>query len=125
MLRPRTLLIAVLIAPLVPITTSAANRVQVLIGSTPDTRIMPSNLFTVADTRQITGIRVNLPVPACGVANSSVCADLNLLNLQDGVDIRPRVTVPFSGPIDISSVSGTDFYVTGPSGFRSPITQLV
>jgi hypothetical protein len=44
---------------------------------------MPSNLFTVGDPSQITGVRVNLPVPACGAANRSVCDDLDLLNLQD------------------------------------------
>ena len=125
-MRPRSLLLmAVLIASIIPMTVSAASRVQVLTGSTPDSRIMPSNSFTVADPSQITGIRLNLPVPACGASNISVCDDLNLLNLQDGFDLRPRVTVPFSGPIDPSSVTATDFYVTGPSGFRTPITQLV
>jgi Big-like domain-containing protein len=124
--RPRSLpLMAVLIASIIPMTASAASRVQVLTGATPDVRIMPSNTITVADPSQITGIRVNLPVPACGTSNRSVCDDLNLLNLQDGFDLRPRVTVPFSGPIDISSVTAADFFVTGPSGFRTPITQLV
>jgi hypothetical protein len=48
-----------------------------------------------------------------------------LLNLQDGFDLRPRVTVPFSGPIDASTVNPTNFFVAGPGGFRTPITQLV
>jgi hypothetical protein len=86
---------------------------------------MPSNNFTVADAAQITGLRVNLPVPACDSTNSSVCDDLTLLNLQDGFDLRPRVTVPFSGAIDVSTVNSTDLFVIGPNGFRTPITQLV
>jgi hypothetical protein len=48
-----------------------------------------------------------------------------LLNLQDGFDLRPRVTVPFSGAIDVSTVNSTDLFVIGPNGFRTPITQLV
>jgi hypothetical protein len=86
---------------------------------------MPSNNFTVADAAQITGLRVNLPVPTCDSTNSSVCDDLTLLNLQDGFDLRPRVTVPFSGAIDVSTVNSTDLFVIGPNGFRTPITQLV
>ena len=86
---------------------------------------MPSNAFTVPDPSQLTGLRVNFPVPACDAAHQSVCDDLTLLNLQDGFDLRPRVTVPFSGPIDVSTVGASDFYVAGPNGFRTPVTQLV
>ena len=86
---------------------------------------MPSNLFTVADPTQLTGLRINLPVPACDAAQQSICDDLTLLNLQDGFDLRPRVTVPFSGPIDVASVNGGDLYLAGPGGFRTPVTQLV
>jgi hypothetical protein len=121
--RPLLLTLA-LLAALAPMPASAA-RVQVLNGSSPETRIMPSNLFTVADSAQLTGLRINLPVPACNSGNSSICDNLRLLNLQDGFDLRPRVTVPFSGPIDVASVTPADFYVTGPGGFRTPIIQLV
>jgi Bacterial Ig-like domain len=121
----RFVLVAVLVASSIPISVSASARVQVLSGTTPDTRIMPSNVFTVADSTQLTGIRVNLPVPVCDATTSSTCDDLTLLNLQDGFDLRPRVTVPFSGPIDVSSVTPADFFVSGPAGFTTPITQLV
>src|ERR1700704_6688062 len=122
----RSLLVpAAVIASLLPATASAAAPVQVLSGSTPDTRIMPSNVYTVPDGNQLTGVRVNLPVPACDSTNSSVCDDITLLNLQDGFDLRPRITVPFSGPIDVSTVTASTLYVTGPNGFRTPITQLV
>jgi Bacterial Ig-like domain len=121
--RPLLLTLALLLA-LAPLPASAAS-VHVLNGSRPETRIMPSNLFTVADAAQLTGIRINLPLPACDNTDYSICDDLRLLNLQDGFDLRPRVTVPFSGPIDVASVTPADFYVTGPSGFRTPIVQLV
>nr|MDQ6919460.1 Ig-like domain-containing protein [Candidatus Dormibacteraeota bacterium] len=122
-LRPLLLVGATLFA-LAP-QPGAAAPVQVLTGATPDTRVMPSNTFTTTDSRQLTGLRVNLPVPTCDSSNVSICDDLNLLNLQDGFDLRPRVTIPFSGPIDVSSVSGANLYVDGPNGFRTPITQLV
>ena len=48
-----------------------------------------------------------------------------IAHLQDGFDLRPRVTVPFSGPIEVASVTPADFYVTGPKGFRTPVIQLV
>lgn len=125
-LKARSLLMTILVvAALLPVTASAAAPVRVLTGTTPDTRTMPSNSYTVGDATQLTGRRVNLPVPVCDSTNSSVCDDLALLNLQDGFDLRPRVTVPFSGPINVSTVNATSFYVTGPNGFRTPITQLV
>ncbi|MEA2655110.1 MAG: hypothetical protein QOI23_475 [Chloroflexota bacterium] len=124
--KARSLLVATFVlAALIPITASAAASVKVLTGSTPDTRIMPSNTYTIADAAQLTGLRVNLPVPTCGSTNSSICDDLTLLNLQDGFDLRPRITVPFSGAIDITTVNAATFYLTGPTGFRTPITQLV
>src|ERR1700716_344830 len=108
-LKPRFLLVAVLFALVVPVTAQANARVEVITGTTPANRIMPSNAFTVADANQLTGIRVNLPVPVCDATSSSVCDDLAQLNLQDGFDLRPRVTVPFSGPIDPASVAPSDF----------------
>jgi hypothetical protein len=86
---------------------------------------MPSNNYTVPDATQLTGIRVNLPAPVCDSTNSSICDDLALLDLQDGFDLRPRITVPFSGPIDVTTVNAATLYVTGPGGFRTPVTQLV
>jgi hypothetical protein len=123
-LRPLILGLAALCA-LAPLPGAAAAPVQVLTGTTPDTRVMPSNAFTVADSAQLTGLRINLPLPSCGASDYSTCDDLRLLNLQDGFDLRPRVTVPFSGPINVGSVTPSDLYVAGPGGFRSPITQLV
>ncbi len=126
LLKSRSLLIAAtLIAALLPAPASAAAPVRVMTGTTPETRIMPSNVFTTADARQLTGRRIKLPVPACDAAHQSICDDIALLNLQDGFDLRPRITVPFTGPINPASVNASDFYVTGPNGFRTPIVQLV
>jgi hypothetical protein len=73
---------------------------------TPDSGIFPSDAFTLADEEQKTGLRVNLPLPDCTVRVSD-CADLRLINMLDGFNLQPRVTVPFDGDINPSSVNST------------------
>lgn len=77
----------------------------------------PSDQFAVLDSQQITGLRVNLPLPNCGT-NPSDCADITLLNQLDGFNLQPRLSIPFDGPIDVSTVnSSTIFLVQLPAGF--------
>jgi hypothetical protein len=77
----------------------------------PDKGIFPSDAFAVADDSQKTGLRVNLPLPDCTVRVSD-CADLALINVLDGFNLQPRVTVPFDGNIDPQSVnSANTFFV--------------
>jgi hypothetical protein len=64
----------------------------------------PSNLLTVSDDSQLTGLRVALPMPDCGTRPSD-CADVTVLNQLDGFNVQPRLSIPFSGPIDPSTVS--------------------
>ncbi|MGH7319370.1 MAG: Ig-like domain-containing protein [Candidatus Rokuibacteriota bacterium] len=64
----------------------------------------PSDRLTVADAAQRTGRRVALPVPNCAIARSA-CDDIRLLNELDGFDLSPRLALPFSGLIDLSSVT--------------------
>jgi hypothetical protein len=64
----------------------------------------PSNLFTELDFTQATGLRVDLPKPDCAVRPSD-CADIDAINTLDGFNIQPRISIPFSGPIDVSTVS--------------------
>jgi hypothetical protein len=64
----------------------------------------PSNHFTVADASQITGRRVNLAEPDC-VARPSDCEDLEIINTLDGFNVQPRLSIPFDGPIDVSTVT--------------------
>ena len=103
----------------------AAVPTQVLRGSTPDTTVFPSDTFTVADSSQLTGRRVALPVPSCNSTNYSVCDDVALLNTLDGFDLQPRVAIPFSGPIDVSSITDSSVYLQAPDGSRTGISQLV
>src|SRR5260370_33959222 len=76
----------------------------------------PSDRFTVADPSHLTGVRVNLPLPDCTVRPSD-CADLQVVNELDGFNIQPRVSIPFDGGIDPSSVnSSTVFLLRLPEG---------
>jgi dienelactone hydrolase len=85
----------------------------------------PSNRYTVTDHSQVTGLRVNLPQPNCGT-NPSDCDDVAVLNTLDGFNIQPRISIPFSGPIDVSTVSSsTVFLLGGPGDHRVGINQIV
>jgi hypothetical protein len=77
----------------------------------------PSDRFTAFDSQQLTGLRVNVPLPNCAT-NPSDCADLTLVNQLDGFNPQPRISIPFDGAIDVSTVnSSTVFLVQLPSAF--------
>src|SRR5262249_5838045 len=71
---------------------------------------VPSDRFTVRDPSQNTGLRINLPKPECTV-HASDCQDIDLLNELDGFNLQPRLSIPFSGPIDVSSVSSSTVFL--------------
>ena len=64
----------------------------------------PSDRFTVADTSQNTGRRVNLPLPD-PTTNPSDYQDTQVINTLDGFNLQPRLSIPFDGPIDVSTVN--------------------
>src|SRR5262250_3509837 len=71
----------------------------------------PSDFFTVLDNHQNTHLRVSMPFPNC-TTNPSDCLDIALLNQLDGFNTQPRLSIPFDGAIDPSSVnSGNVFLV--------------
>ena len=82
----------------------------------------PSDLLTVADPRQVTGIRVELPKPDCST-NPFDCADVAILNKLDGFNIQPRISVPFSGAIDVNTVSSSTIFLVGPDEHVVGINQ--
>lgn len=84
----------------------------------------PSDLFTTQDRTQLTGLRVDLPKPDCAVRPSD-CADVDVLNTLDGFNIQPRISIPFSGPIDVSTVSSETVFLVGPHRQRVGINQVV
>jgi dienelactone hydrolase len=64
----------------------------------------PANIFTVGDADQNTGLRVNLPLPDPAVRPSDY-ADISVINTLDGFNITPRISIPFTGEIDLSTVN--------------------
>ena len=49
----------------------------------------PTDRFTVIDDRNITGLRVALPLPDCNT-NPSDCQDLQVVNTLDGFNVNPQ-----------------------------------
>jgi hypothetical protein len=84
----------------------------------------PSDLYTVPDSTQITGLRIDLPKPDCAT-HPSDCADIAVLDTLDGFNIQPRISIPFSGPIDLSTVSSSTIFLVGPGGQLVSINQIV
>jgi hypothetical protein len=84
----------------------------------------PTNLHTTPDSTQRTGLRVDLPSPDCAVRPSD-CADVAVLNTLDGFNVQPRISIPFSGPIDLSSVSSSTIFLVGPGAQVVGINQVV
>lgn len=64
----------------------------------------PSDQFTVADAAQITGRRVQLPLPDCTLRPTD-CEDVEVLNTLDGFNLQPRLSIPFDRPIDPTSAT--------------------
>ena len=96
--------------------------------TSPATSPFPSDRFTVADHDQRTGVRVSLPKPDCAVRISD-CADIDVINTLDGFNLQPRLSIPFSGPIDVSTVSSNTVFLVrighGHSGDPVGINQIV
>ena len=93
----------------------------------------PSDLYTVADSGQNTGLRVNLPKPDCNTKLSD-CQDIAVLNQLDGFSAQTRLEIPFNGVIDPNSVNSSNlFFISlgdqvpggSPGGERIGVNQVV
>ena len=70
----------------------------------------PADSFTVPDSSQITGKRMDMPLPDCD-SLPALCSQLTLINELDGFNVQPRITVSFSGPVDTSTLQAGIFFV--------------
>jgi hypothetical protein len=70
----------------------------------------PANWYTVNDASNLTGLRVNLPLPECSVRPSD-CDDVGVLNSLDGFNLQPRVSIPFDGTIDLETVTSSSVFL--------------
>jgi hypothetical protein len=53
---------------------------------------------------------VNLPKPDCS-RQASDCDDIDLLNTLDGFNLQPRLTTPFTGSIDLTTVTSQTVFL--------------
>jgi Bacterial virulence factor lipase N-terminal len=70
----------------------------------------PSDRYTQRDFGNRSFRRVKLPTPDC-VVRVSDCEDIAVINGLDGFSTQPRITVPFTGAIDVSSVTSDTVYL--------------
>ena len=73
----------------------------------------PSDRFTVEDKTQNTCERINLPVD-CSVTSPTRpndCLEIGIINQLDGFNIRPRLSIPFSGDLKLSTVNSESIYL--------------
>ena len=96
----------------------------VALGAVAPKQPFPTNLLTTTDHSQLTGLRVDLPTPDCA-ARPSDCADVAVLNSLDGFNVQPRLSIPFSGPIDVSTVSSDTVFLANAAGGRIGVNQVV
>lgn len=101
--------------------------------SAPDSGPFPSDIFTVADSRHNTGLRVAYPYPDCSERPSD-CDDIAVINTLDGWGVHPQISIPFSGDIDPASVTSDSIFVVSlastrpgdpPGGQRIGVNQIV
>jgi len=77
---------------------------------TPERGPFPSDQFAVADASQLTNRRVNLPLPD-RAARPSDYDDITVINRLDGFNLQPRLSIPFSGPIDVNTVNSNTVFL--------------
>src|SRR5229473_2117678 len=70
----------------------------------------PSDQFTIPNPANITQLQVNLPLPDCTVRPTN-CNILRVINTLDGFNLDPRLSIPFSGPIDVNSVNSDTIFL--------------
>ena len=121
----RTLLLALLALLALPSLAHAAGVQTAYDLARPSGSPFPSDRFTSTDPSQLTGLRVDLPKPNCAVRPSD-CADIDVLNTLDGFNLQPRISIPFTGGIDVASVSSANvFLVRLSDGAVTGINQIV
>src|SRR5712671_6622190 len=105
----RTIIFLVAVAVLTP--ALALAETHPLFNLTSSTQSpFPSDRCTVFDSQQLTGLRVNVPSPNCAT-HPSDCADIALVNQLDGFNLQPRLSIPFDGAIDVSTVNSSTVFL--------------
>src|SRR5207245_10272615 len=59
---------------------------------------------------QLTGRRVDLPLPDRATRPSDY-DDVSVINTLDGFNLQPRLSIAFSGPIDVNTVNSSTVFL--------------
>src|SRR6185503_19215685 len=113
----RALLLALLTFLVLPSLAHAAGVQPRFDLSSPESSPFPSNRWTTFHWSQQTFLRVKLPKPDCTVRPSD-CADIDVLNTLDGFNMQPRISIPFTGPIDPNSVNSSNIFLISLPDFK-------
>jgi pimeloyl-ACP methyl ester carboxylesterase len=81
----------------------------------PSVGPFPADALTVADPAQLTGLRINLPLPNCQ-AEPSTCQEIAQVNALDGFSLEPRIRLRFSGAINPETLRSGVFLVSAGLG---------
>ena len=100
-------ILTLLVAPIFAMAAGVSVRMD---HANPASTPFPSDRFTRVDFSQNTFKRVKLPKPDCTVRPSD-CADIDVINTLDGFNTQPRITVPFTGAIDVNTVTSDTVYL--------------
>ncbi len=76
----------------------------------PEVGPFPTDALTVPDASQKTGRRVNLPLPDCA-APGTRCVELAAVNQLDGFNLRPRLRLRFTAPINPDSLRDGVYFI--------------
>jgi hypothetical protein len=106
----RAVVLGVVLVLAAALPASAASVHAVFDLSSPSGIPFPTDLFTVDDPSHNTGVRVSLSKPDCAVRPSD-CADIDVLNTLDGFNLQPRLSIPFSGAIDVATVNSGNVFL--------------
>jgi hypothetical protein len=90
--------------------TSEGTHARFLDVTAPEGGVFPTNVFTVQDSSNLTGVRINLPLPDA-TTNPADYQDTQVINTLDGFNLQPRLSIPFDGPIDVNSVTSETVFL--------------
>jgi hypothetical protein len=86
--------------------------------------LFPTDTLTVHDGSQLTGRRVNLPMPDC-TTHPTDCNTVRLLDQLDGFDIDPRLALTFSADVDAAAVAAATTVTPTEGGASMGVDRVV
>ena len=123
--RPVPLALLALTALALPVLAAApSSAAPAAAAATRAVSVFPTDALTVADPAQLTGRRVDLPLPDCEERRTD-CHTVRLLNGLDGFDLDPRLAVQFDADVDPSAVAANMRVRRAGGGFTTGVDRVV